>query len=400
MALEELEKMNHIQYLLSSDIPPPSSSSSSSATSTPHTATASTTATASDTATNSATIDIFATATAAATATPSVTSTATASTSTMSGKADSTYKQEYVISPDVIQNIKAEFIEKKEPGEITYPSSGRKRKGIENTSIYPYEMYQAFVNNTNTITGSLNESAEESESQVGHPIIDSGNGGMDLVQIPEPGSAHTNTSESEKTSKSKKDKEKWERRESKESKEIKEINIMSQLCALPLAFSGLDLKMKKRCADLSLKLLQQYSNLKNKIDNDKLLKLSATTTTSISTSTSTSILESDPQSMIIDTNTVPESINGTNTATTTAPPVTTTDATTPVPPTSTPQRGTMDLDSSLPQAVCQLLAHVTRDKDVRDYFENCGGVHRLITTIPSFEGEMHFPIIVYFYSYF
>ena len=56
----------------------------------------------------------------------------------------------------------------------------------------------------------------------------------------------------------------------------------------------------------------------------------------------------------------------------------------------------MDLDSSLPQAVCQLLAHVTRDKDVRDYFENCGGVHRLITTIPSFEGEIFFPIICIF----
>ena len=115
---------------------------------------------------------------------------------------------------------------------------------------------------------------------------------------------------------------------------------------LPLAACGLSTTTKKRCSDLCLRLIQQYSDVKNKADAEAISRVTAHGTET-----------TDPSAVTASTPT-PEGLSDSN----------------------------LQLDASLPQAACQLLIHVTRDSEVRDHFEAMGGVRQLLTTIPPFDG--------------
>jgi hypothetical protein len=41
---------------------------------------------------------------------------------------------------------------------------------------------------------------------------------------------------------------------------------------------------------------------------------------------------------------------------------------------------------TIPQAACQLLVHTLREEEVREYCKSLGGSHRIMTSIPPFEG--------------
>ena len=133
---------------------------------------------------------------------------------------------------------------------------------------------------------------------------------------------------------------------------------------LPLALSGLTTAMKIRCADLCLHLLQQFSDLKNSVDTDR------------DGRTLRGHTENSEGEVTVPLTVI--TLSSTHPALSSDPPTPT--PTAPASPLPVP------LDASLPQAVCQLLAHITRDSGVRDHFESIGGVHQLITTIPPFEG--------------
>ena len=135
-----------------------------------------------------------------------------------------------------------------------------------------------------------------------------------------------------------------EKEEEKEKEKEKEIPVMS--AKLPLAACGLSTATKKRCSDLCLRLIQQYSDVKNRADAEAISRLVAHSTETTDPS-ATSAIAPTPDS---------------------------------------PVDASQQLDASLPQAACQLLIHVTRDCDVRDHFEGMGGVRQLLTTIPPFDG--------------
>ena len=133
---------------------------------------------------------------------------------------------------------------------------------------------------------------------------------------------------------------------------------------LPLASSALSTAMKIRCADLSLNLIQQHSSLRNRAGAKSFSQLTA--------------IPSNPDDLTVavpgscaDASPAP-SLTGTGTAAA------------PIPAALSLSH---PLDVSLSQAVCQLLVHLTRDKLVRDHLEGVGGVHRLITSIPPFDGK-------------
>jgi hypothetical protein len=128
----------------------------------------------------------------------------------------------------------------------------------------------------------------------------------------------------------------------------KEKELPTLSARLPLAACGLSTATKKRCSDLCLRLIQQFSDVKNKADAEAISKL-------IAHSTETSDPSVVPASASVPT---PDSVID----------------------------ATLPLDASLPQAACQLLIHVTRDCDVRDHFDSMGGVRQLLTTIPPFDG--------------
>lgn len=115
---------------------------------------------------------------------------------------------------------------------------------------------------------------------------------------------------------------------------------------LPLAACGLSTATKKRCSDLCLRLIQQYSDVKNKADAEAISRVTAHGTET-----------TDPLAVTASAST-PEGLSDSN----------------------------LQIDASLPQAACQLLIHVTRDSEVRDHFEAMGGVRQLLTTIPPFDG--------------
>lgn len=119
---------------------------------------------------------------------------------------------------------------------------------------------------------------------------------------------------------------------------------------MPLAASCLDITMKKRCVDISLSLIQKISDNKKKA--------------------------AEPDSG-------KSSIDGQNPTPTPTP--------TPVPTSAeaTPSL-TPTLDTTVPQGACQLLIHVLREEDVRTYFKGVGGAHRIMTSIPPFEGNSKF----------
>ena len=143
------------------------------------------------------------------------------------------------------------------------------------------------------------------------------------------------------------DKEKEKEREEKEREE-KEVPLIAS--RLPLAQCGMSSATKNRCADLCLRLIRQFSDYKAKVDS-----------AAASHCLSRSKVQAPP-----------------TTASTTAPL-----------PANVPEPAAdlNPLDASLPQAACQLLVHITRDREVRDHFESVGGVHQLIVTIPPFEGQ-------------
>ena len=138
----------------------------------------------------------------------------------------------------------------------------------------------------------------------------------------------------------------------------KEKEIPTLSARLPLAACGLSTATKKRCSDLCLRLIQQFSDIKNRADAEAISRL-------IVHSTETSYPSAVPANASVPT---PDSVIDAN----------------------------LPLDASLPQAACQLLIHVTRDCDVRDHFDSMGGVRQLLTTIPPFDGT-YFTVSYDFY---
>jgi hypothetical protein len=229
-------------------------------------------------------------------------------------------EEDYTITAELIQAIKEQYLEKREGSG--WPNGYKKRKFEEGEDEQDSEEKAAVV----TFTPSVHFSFPSSS----------------LIQ-------KINAAKRENSRRNDEiDKEKEKEREEKE-KEEKEVPLIAS--RLPLAQCGMSTATKKRCADLCLRLIRQFSDYKTKVD-------------SVATSHILSRCK-----------------------------VQTPSTTAPLPAAATAPEPAADpnpLDASLPQAACQLLVHITRDREVRDHFESAGGVHQLIATIPPFEGQCFF----------
>ena len=231
---------------------------------------------------------------------------------------------EYVITPEVIINLKQEFLDK------PYESLGGRKRSKSESEALGEELFPLVPR----IEGKCN-------MYVSRMRLSSDPTGIDRITA-ENGATRRIHDEDEVQADA-------------EQEHTERVIIRH----FPLASSGLDIAMKIRCVDISLNLIQQYSDLKNKINAASFSVLSS--------------IKADT-----DNGSVPSTTSVKGTGTFSAPVPVPVPAIVPVSP---------PFDASLPQAVCQLLVHLTRDRLIRDHFEGCGGVHRLITCIPPFEGK-------------
>ena len=233
---------------------------------------------------------------------------------------------EYVITPEVIINLKQEFLDK------PYESLGGRKRSKSESEALGEELFPLVPR----IEGKCN-------MYVSRMRLSSDPTGIDRITA-ENGATRRIHDEDEVQADA-------------EQEHTERVIIRH----FPLASSGLDIAMKIRCVDISLNLIQQYSDLKNKINAASFSVLST--------------IKADTENGSVPSTT---SVKGTGTFSVPAPVPVPVPAIVPVSP---------PLDASLPQAVCQLLVHLTRDRLIRDHLEGCGGVHRLITCIPPFEGK-------------
>ena len=236
---------------------------------------------------------------------------------------------EYIIAPEVLINLKKEFLDK------TYESLGGRKRTASECEASGEEIFPLIPRSE----GMCNMYVSRMRTPSDPPGVDrttADNGAPRSILR----GAH-------------------EEDEAEVETEVEKEHVERAIIRhFPLASSGLDIAMKIKCVDISLNLIQQYSDLKNKINAASLSALNS--------------MEVDSDSKVHGS--VPSTTSVTQTGTVPVP----VPSIVPVSPI---------LDASLPQAVCQLLVHLTRDRLVRDHLEGCGGVHRLITCIPPFEGK-------------
>ena len=235
-------------------------------------------------------------------------------------------EEDYTISSELIQAIKEQYLEKRETSSCQ--NGFKKRKFEEGEDEEDSEEKAAVV----TFTPSVHFSFPSSS----------------LIQ-------KINAAKRENSRRN----DEIDKEMQREEREREEKEVPLTISRLPLAASGLCTATKKRCADLCLRLIRQFSDYKNKVDS---------AAAAHSLNRSKELLRTTSVPLPATSSTTPA------TAPTTAP---------------EPVADSNPLDASLPQAACQLLVHITRDREVRDHFESAGGVHRLIATIPPFEGLSH-----------
>jgi hypothetical protein len=126
---------------------------------------------------------------------------------------------------------------------------------------------------------------------------------------------------------------------------------------MPLVVSCLDIAMKKRCVDISFSLIEKISNERK----SKAL---------------TENIKSGLDGITFAPITVPME---------TAIPSDASSAPVPAPAVEAVKLIPNPIDT-VPQAACQLLIHVLREEEIRLHFKGLGGAHRIMTSIPPFEG--------------
>ena len=237
-------------------------------------------------------------------------------TSEMKGKLAAKEDEEYIIPSSLILEIREQFLEKKQ-----------------------------IFNRPSSIKRKIDDNADDDDEL----IIDPGE-----VMTYTPGAKpsftttslmHTISAAQRENLKRKKELDLQDEEDRIKEKEKESPTLSTRL---PLAACGLSTATKKRCSDLCLRLIQQYSDIKSKADAEAISRIIAHGTDTTDSSAVTASVSTP----------TPEGLSDSN----------------------------LQLDASLPQAACQLLIHVTRDSEVRDHFDSMGGVRQLLTTIPPFDG--------------